>query len=141
LSRGIYDKAVLDASVLLQTVVREKYSEKAIALLKMLKEIIAPSILLYEVGNALMILSRRGFISKEEAVRKFNRITSVPTLRITDVTFDKAINLATELNITLYDASYLSLAVEAKTALITADRNLYESGRSAANVIHISEVG
>jgi predicted nucleic acid-binding protein len=120
-------------------VVGENYSEKPLKLLKMFKEITVPSISFYKVVNALVMLARRGFISRDEEALKFNYIDSIPTLLVYEVSSVKAVELAMLLNITLYDPSYLRLAIEAKTALITADKDLYEAGRRAAEVIHIPE--
>lgn len=133
-------RAVLDASILIQTIVREKYTDVALKLVSMLEEIYAPSLILYEIGNALVILKRRNFITKEDAMRKFNYVKSIPTLNIKEIEFDRAIDMAIELDITLYDASYLNLALEMEAQLITADRKLYEKGRVMAEVIHASEV-
>jgi|GEM_PF-5692189 predicted nucleic acid-binding protein len=46
--------------------------------------------------------------------------------------------MAIKLDITLYDASYLALEVEAP--LITADMELYEKGKNISKVIHASKV-
>jgi len=48
--------------------------------------------------------------------------------------------MAIELEITLYDATYLALAIETDSPLVTADRELYEKGKTIAKVIHASEV-
>jgi predicted nucleic acid-binding protein len=135
-----FPKAVLDASILIQTLVREKYTDIALKLVSMLKAIYVPSLILYEIGNALVILTRKNFITKEDAIRKFNYINSIPTLNIKEIEFNKAIDIAIELDITLYDASYLDLAFEAEAPLVTADRELYEKGKTMAKVIHASEV-
>jgi len=133
-------KAVLDASILIQTIVREKYTDTALKLLSTLKAIHVPSLILYEIGNALVILTRKNLIIKEDAIRKFKSFSSIPTLNIKEITLSKAIDIAIELQITLYDATYLTLALEEDAPLITADRDLYEKGKTMAKVIHASEV-
>lgn len=133
-------KAVLDASMLIQTLVRERYTETALKLVSMLKAIHVPSLILYEIGNALVILTRKNLITKEDALRKFNSFTSIPTLHISEPTLTRAIDMAVELKTTLYDASYLALALESEAPLITADRELYEKGKKMAKVIHASEL-
>jgi predicted nucleic acid-binding protein len=50
-------KAVLDSSIVIQTVVKEKYTDITIKLVSMLKEIYVPSLILYEIVNALVILT------------------------------------------------------------------------------------
>ena len=133
-------KAVLDTSILIQTLVREKYTDTALKLLSTLKAIYVPSLILYEIGNALVILTRKNLIIKEDAIRKFKSVSSIPTLNIKEITLSKAIDIAIELQITLYDATYLTLALEEDAPLITADRDLYEKGKTIAKVIHASEV-
>jgi len=133
-------KAVLDASILIQTIVREKYTDTTLKLVSMLKAIYVPSLILYEIGNALVILTHKNLITKEDAIRKFKSVSSIPTLNIKEITLSKAIDIAIELQITLYDATYLTLALEEDAPLITADRDLYEKGKTIAKVIHASEV-
>ena len=131
---------MLDASILAQTVVKEEYTELALRLIGRLESIYAPPLILYEIGNALVTLVRRGFITKGDALRKFKSLTAIPTLNIKEPTLDKAIEIAVELQITLYDASYLALALEIGVPFITADRELYEKGREVAETIHASEM-
>lgn len=133
-------KAVLDASILIQTIIREKYTEIALKLVSILEEIYAPPPILYEIGNVLAILTRRKLINEGDAVRKFNYVKSIPTLNVNEIKFDRAIDMAIELRLTLYDASYLNLALEVEAPLITADRKLYEKGKAVTNVIHASQV-
>ncbi|MEM2989076.1 MAG: type II toxin-antitoxin system VapC family toxin [Candidatus Bathyarchaeia archaeon] len=133
-------EAVLDASILIQALVRERHTDAALRLLRALKAIYAPSLALYEAANALVILARRGFMGKEDAIRRLERLRALPTLSLREVAYGRAIELAIELGITLYDASYLALAIQTGAPLITADWELYERGRSAAKVIHASEV-
>ena len=133
-------KAVLDASILIQTIVREKYTDTTLKLVSMLKAIYVPSLILYEIGNALVILTHKNLITKEDAIRKFKSVSSIPTLNIKEITLSKAIDIAIELKITLYDATYLTLTLEEDAPLITADRDLYEKGKTIAKVIHASEV-
>lgn len=133
-------RAVLDASILVQTIVKEKYTDTSLNLVSTLKTIIVPSLTLYEVGNALVTLTRRQYINKDDAIRKFKTVNSIPTLDIKNVKLSKAIDLAIELKINLYDASYLALAIETDAPLITADNELHEKGKKAAKTIHISEI-
>jgi len=69
------------------------------------------------MGNALVIMVRKNIITKEDATRKFNSASSIPTLNIRDPALGEAIDIAIELEITLYDASYLALAREAGAPL------------------------
>lgn len=133
-------EAVLDASVLIQTVIKEKDTEIALKLVSMLKTIYAPPLILYEAGNALVILTRKNFITKEDALRKFKSLSSIPTLHIREIAHGRAMDIATELKTTHYDAAYLTLALEAEVPLITADNELYRKGRRATRVIQASDL-
>lgn len=99
-----------------------------------------PSLVAYEIGNALVILARKNFITKKDAIRKFKSISSIPTLNIKEIALERAVEIAIELETTLYDASYLALALEENVPLITADRELYEKGKTITKVIHASEI-
>ncbi len=79
-------------------------------------------------------------VSIDDAKRKFKYFISLPSLKIKEVSFSKAIDIAIKLKITLYDASYLVLAMETGTPLITIDEDLHKKGGSVAKVIHASEV-
>ena len=68
------------------------------------------------------------------------RILSIIVLFVLIISLVKAIEIAVELQITLYDASYLALALEIGVPFITADRELYEKGREVAETIHASEM-
>ena len=133
-------KAVIDASILAQTVIKEEYTELALKLIEKLESIYAPPLILYEIGNTLIILIHRKLITKEDALRKLRFLTAIPTLNIKEPTLDKVAEIAIELKTTFYDASYLTLALEIGVPLITADRKLYEKGKKVAETIHASEI-
>lgn len=134
-----FTEAVLDASIMIQTLVREKYTDIALKLVSILKTIYLPSLTFYEIGNTLVILTHKNLITKEDAKRKFNYISSIPTLNIREAPIIQAIDIAIDLKITLYDASYLALALEVDAPLITADNELYEKGKTIAKVIRASD--
>ncbi len=133
-------KAVIDASILAQTVIKEEYTELALKLIEKLESIYAPPLILYEIGNTLIILVHRKLITKEDALRKLRFLTAIPTLNIKEPTLNKVAEIAIELKTTFYDASYLTLALEIGVPLITADRKLCEKGKKVAETIHASEI-
>ncbi len=133
-------EAVLDASIFIQAFVKEQYSEKALKLLGSLKTIYAPPLLPYEAGNTLIILNRRGFISREDALTLSSMILRVPNLEIREHSVEEAVKLALKLHLTLYDASYIQLSKELRLPLITADNTQYERGKRETDVIHAREI-
>ena len=61
---------------------REKYTDDALDLVSGLREILVPTLVFYEISNALVILTRRAVIDKEDTSRKLKSVRSIPTLNI-----------------------------------------------------------
>ncbi len=124
---------VADASVMAKWLRTEKeeYIEQANAMLDDLQnghiELYAPELAKYEIGN---FLKRRKLLARE-AKASLATYYSIPIIFIqeTKELADKTYKFADELNITYYDASYLSLAEELNSALIT--ENIKHHGRTA----------
>jgi predicted nucleic acid-binding protein len=83
----------------------------------------APSLILYELGNALRHHPGSTVIDCAEAVKQLRNI-GLTFHELDDNLIDLAANLAYEEKITFYDAVYLALAKDLHAALITADVNL-----------------
>lgn len=60
-----FPDAVLDDSLLVQAVMREKRMEAALKLLETLRKIYAPPLIFYEAGNTLVALARRASSRKK----------------------------------------------------------------------------
>lgn len=83
----------------------------------------APSILPFEVGNAMSAMSKRNQIRPEEAVQAFNEIQHIPvTLRAVSVR--QALLLAVKQRIYAYDAYFLQLAIETGLPILTLDKGM-----------------
>ncbi|MHA1401584.1 MAG: type II toxin-antitoxin system VapC family toxin [Candidatus Heimdallarchaeaceae archaeon] len=118
---------VIDASVLVKWFINESDSKYAIWIRNQYIEgtikIIAPDLILYEVLNAL----KYSKIFDEKELKEISQ--TIIEYGITRYSFTKdlintAIELAINNNLTIYDASYLSLAIHQKGILITADEKL-----------------
>jgi predicted nucleic acid-binding protein len=121
----------MDASVVLKWfLVDEDHSQLALVLLdKYISfelEIIAPSLLEFEVLNGLQIARKRGRVEHAKAnlaaegfmgleIEQKNMFSIYP----------KVIYFSEAYNLTIYDASYLGVADEEGIELVTADRNLF----------------
>jgi predicted nucleic acid-binding protein len=103
-------------------------------------EVHVPALLLYEVGNVLLLKTRLGATGLADAM---DRLETLPFMVAPPATplMKRAARLGRELNLTFYDASFLALAVELDCPFITADRRLYERVRSLPRVRHLSRVG
>ncbi|MBI5969499.1 MAG: type II toxin-antitoxin system VapC family toxin [Deltaproteobacteria bacterium] len=126
-------RAVIDASVVLKWYLPdEKYGGKALALLTRYisedLEIAAPSLLEFEVINALVIAQRRGRIREEKIIAAIEGFINLG-ISLTDLSdlYSKIIHYCKAYNRSAYDASYLAVADREAITLITADEGLYNS--------------
>lgn len=88
----------------------------------------APTLLPYEVTNAVLQAIRRGRLSLDdgqEVLRVFQEL-GIPTV---EVAWSRALELAYMYNRSAYDGAYLALAEERGDRLVTGDRRLYSAVR------------
>jgi predicted nucleic acid-binding protein len=139
-------KIVVDTSVLIKWFKArdEDLLKEARGLLKEVEirplEVHVPALLLYEVGNILLLKTRLGPAALGEAIE---RLESLPFIVAPPATplLKRAARLGRELGITFYDASFLALAVELDCPYITADRRLFDRARALPRVRHLSRIG
>jgi len=89
-------------------------------------ELLAPTLLPYEVANAVLQAIRRDRIGLEkgwEILAAFEGL-SIPTV---EVSWQQALELARTYDRSAYDGAYLALAEESGTKLVTGDRRLYNA--------------
>ena len=128
-------RMVLDASVVLKWyLVDEELGVKAISLLGEYVsnelDILAPSLLEYEIMNGLMIAQKRGRIKEEKilsAIEGFDNLGI--NLRNLSHLYPQVIHFCKTYNRSVYDASYMALALDEGISLITADEGLFNSIR------------
>lgn len=126
-------RLVIDASVALKWFLRdEKYGDRALGLLDRFVrgelELVAPSLMVYEVINGLVIAQRRGRIAEE---RVLNSISGFIDLGITFVDIAgleaRVMHFCRVYDRSAYDASYLAVAEQQSLELVTGDERLYNS--------------
>jgi predicted nucleic acid-binding protein len=139
-------KIVIDTSVLIKwfKTRNEDLLREAEDLLEKIEakhvEVHVPALLLYEMGNILLLKTRLGPAALDEALERLERLPFVvappalPLLR-------RAARLGHRLRLTFYDSSFLALAIELDCPFVTADRQLFERSRSLDGVRHLSHVG
>ena len=126
-------RIVIDASVVLKWyLVDEEYSEKALGLLDQYVsdelDILAPSLLEYEVINGLIIAKKRGRIQEDKILLAADGFISLELgLKDLSLYYPKVIHYSKACNRSSYDASYLALADEEKIPFITADKGLFNA--------------
>ncbi len=125
------NRIVIDASVVLKWYLSdEKHSHSALDILDKYVsyevEILAPSLLEYEVLSGLLIARKRGRIQEEMV---FTAVEGFLSLEIEqkDISFiyPEVLHFSESYDLSAYDASYLAVANEEGALLVTADKNLY----------------
>ncbi len=124
---------IADASVLLCAFFPDESQAQAQALLRdhaagraRLK---APTLVVYEVTNAVWQAERRGRISSVQA-DKILQAASGLEIELLPLEWGESLPLARQFNRSAYDAAYLSLADRLNEHLITADERLYNAVHS-----------
>jgi predicted nucleic acid-binding protein len=144
--RATAGKIVVDTSVLIKWFKTrdEDLLKEARALLDAVEtralEVHVPALLLYEVGNILLLKTRLGLAGLHDVIE---RLEALPFIVVPPATplLKRAARLGRELELTFYDASFLALAAELDCPYITADRRLFERTRTLARVRHLARVG
>ncbi len=135
---------VIDASVAAQWYFPGEHTQQAEGLLAAARELLAPGLLYLEIATLAWTRVQRGEIDRESAELVLAKLRNVPFERkpVTELS-PGALSLALETGLSVAECLYLSLAVEARCQLVTADRVLYEAvaaGRLAAYVLWIGDV-
>lgn len=129
---------VVDASAVLAWLMPDEFSEELDAHLDRWKEgeeVYAPSLLRYEVANALVSACfRKKRITQEEMVTKLAEFDGLEfvfddwcELAVTKST----VLLSEKYSLSIYDASYLDLALLLGVELVTLDADLEEAAKEA----------
>jgi len=134
-------RIVIDTSVVLKWFLSdEKFSQPALALLDKYVsfelEIVAPSLLEYEVLNGLHIARKRGRIEQDKMIMGIEGFLGLEIEKKNISSFyPRIMHFSETYNLTVYDTSYLGVAEEEGIELITADKNLYNRVKKDLNWI------
>jgi predicted nucleic acid-binding protein len=113
---------VVDSSVALQWLLDEPDGDASLSVLTISDELIAPDVLLVEVGNVLGKKVRAREISAEQAIDGLAFVTTrVPRLDGVRSLVARALELSIELSHPLYDCMFLATALEHACKLVTRD--------------------
>lgn len=97
--------------------------------------IIAPTLLMYEVSNALFRYYRAGEFTQEEMIALVDQVLNLGIkLEGDENLHQEAIKIAVSLSLpAVYDSHYLALARRYSIQLYTCDKRLFNSVKSAFN--------
>jgi len=124
-------QVVIDASVALKWFLAdEENGQKAMSLLSDYVsnelDMLAPSLLQYEVMNGLIIAQKRGRLTEEKILTAIEGFVNLG-MKLMDLSFvyPKVLHYCRVYKRSAYDAGYLAVADEAGINLITGDEALY----------------
>ena len=115
---------VADASAFLAVVLNEAARDSIIRSTAG-RGIVAPEILPYEIGNALVVVRKKGRLSDSEVLQAFNRVQQI-AVTLLPVTIPEAVRLAMQFGIYAYDAYYLQCCIENRLPLLSLDARMCE---------------
>src|SRR5574340_79346 len=121
---------VVDASVVVKTVVTEAGSPAAVSVLASGRPLLAPENVYCECANALWKRVHRGLVEPARLAGPLSALASLPllTIGLRDLT-PAAVALALEYDHPVYDCYYLAAAIRSDCELVTADRSLFDLAR------------
>ena len=131
-------KVVVDASIIIAVVSNE--AEKG-PLVQMTQNVnlVAPTSIHWEIGNAFSAMFKRNRISIEDAIQAIIAYEKIP-IRFVDIKLDEALKLAHALNIYAYDATIIRCAIKYKSPLLSLDQKLLKAAKMAkAQVIEVTQ--
>ncbi len=139
-------KIVVDTSVLIKWIKTrdEKLRSEALELLGVIQrraiEVTVPALLLYELGNLLLLKTRLDSNSIVAAIEHVLRLP-IAVENPEPGVLRRTARLGRDLKLTFYDASFLALAEELDCVFVTADRRLFNAARGFPRVRHLSAPG
>lgn len=117
---------VIDASVLIKTVLDEEGSAEAVALLRR-GGATAPDLIVTECANILWKKTRKGELLADEAALIARVLTQAPLAIVPTRTFlENTVRLAVSLDHPAYDCAYVALAIDRGCPLVSADFRLID---------------
>lgn len=132
---------IVDANIIVHSLINSPYSEKARQIFKAETSIAAPDILAGEVANVLGKLVRTKLITKDQAELFFDTLHNMP-LHILDsgsIT-NKAFTLSLEYAHGYFDCIYLEVARMHSLPLLTLDEKLIKKFSKLGTIlIHLND--
>jgi predicted nucleic acid-binding protein len=129
-------KIIADTNTFLAVTLNEPERDQIIKL-TLGHDLIAPTILPFEIGNALSAMLKRNRLEPDELLSVWDATQQIP-VDLRSINIRDALKIASKFNIYAYDAYFLVCALSLRCPLITLDRRMIEVARSLG--IQIMEV-
>lgn len=120
-------RIVVDASVLIAVIADEAEKERLVDATAG-AELLAPSSVHWEIGNALSALLKRKRVTIEEALQAIEIYQQIP-ISFVEVELAESLKLANELGLYAYDAYLLRCAAKYRSPLLTLDAGLIQAAK------------
>ncbi len=117
-------KLVIDTSAIIAVLVNEEHKEKLIELTER-SQLIAPSSLHWEIGNAFTAMFKRKRISIEEANVAIDSYIQIP-IRFVESNLYESIEISFDNELYAYDSYFIQCAKQYNCPLLTLDNRLKE---------------
>ncbi len=115
---------VVDTSVIISVITNEESKSKLIKITKG-KNLIAPTSLHWEIGNAFSSMFKRKIISFALAEIALEDYFKIP-LRLVEVDILKSLKISNQFNIYAYDAYFLECAQQFNIPIVSLDKSMVE---------------
>lgn len=121
-------KYVIDASVAIKWYISEIYENEAVSLLGGKNRLHVPELILSEFANTIWLIVRRGTLTQAEGEQIISDFLKQKwTIHSQKTYIDSAYKGAVSSNQTVYDWTYLALAVSLSCGMVTADEKFYKA--------------
>ena len=123
---------VLDCSVSAAWCLQDENSSKALTILDRLAHdtAVVPALWCYEMANVLLVAERKGRITPAIATREIELLLQLPISLVEQEKsrlLHEVKELARQYSLSVYDASYLDLSLQAALPLVSFDKRLVEA--------------
>lgn len=126
---------IVDASVAAKWVLPELDAARAAALKSEPGGLIAPSLIVAEIGSAIWKMARKDELSPEDALRAFRTASGLVTRLVPlEELGQRAIEIAILLDHPIYDCFYLALAERERLPIVSADAKLLAAAKKLRTV-------
>ncbi|MFZ1388367.1 MAG: type II toxin-antitoxin system VapC family toxin [Thiolinea sp.] len=112
----------IDTSALLAVIVNESSKARIVELTQEC-DLVCPTSVYWEMGNAFSAMIKRGRISEQLALDGIEAFQQIP-IRFLDVDLQAALQLSAQFSIYAYDAYLLQCALQTRTKLLSLDQGL-----------------
>ncbi|MCQ2613911.1 MAG: type II toxin-antitoxin system VapC family toxin [Treponemataceae bacterium] len=119
---------VIDASCVLSYLLNQEGSEIVVKKVGN-NQLIAPTCLPFEIGNAVSKLIKRKFISIFEGVAVYHQFVKIP-IRLVDPDIPNSIVIAGETDSYAYDSYYLNVASQMALPLFSFDEKMNDTAKN-----------